>query len=123
MLDKLHMHYSALRFATNLKLRINPALYFVLCCGLALTLHALAWSQVLFFFFTKPLLLSYIYNFLSQNTSPNYNLRSKDTYLLTVPSVRTELGKKAFCISAPDTWNYKWSLKCVIWLLSLDLRL
>ena len=32
-------------------------------------------------------------------------LRSQDLFLMSVPKVRTELGKKAFGFAAPSAWN------------------
>ena len=35
----------------------------------------------------------------------SYSLRSQDLFLLSVPEVRTERGKKAFKCAAPSAWN------------------
>ncbi len=51
------------------------------------------------------LLQSYLLTYISVNNIGTYNLRSQDLFLLSVPKVRTELGKKAFKYAAPSTWN------------------
>jgi len=49
---------------------------------------------------------SYLQTFISINSTGNYNLRSQDLFLLSVPKVRTELGKKkSFKFAAPSAWN------------------
>ena len=55
------------------------------------------------------MLPSYICNLLDYNPSP-YQTRSSDVLTLLVPFARTELGKAAFSVSAPFTWNELQSL-------------
>lgn len=48
---------------------------------------------------------SYLQTYITQKSTGTYGLRSQDLYLLSVPKVRTELGKKAFRFAAPSSWN------------------
>ena len=46
----------------------------------------------------------YICSMMNPNSSP-YQTRSSDFLAFKVPFAHTELGKAAFSISAPFTWN------------------
>ncbi len=49
-----------------------------------------------------------------------YFLRSQNYYTLSVPFVRSELGKKAFMYAAPSDWNHLQSNVKLQSLMSLD---
>lgn len=42
---------------------------------------------------------------LSTRKNGSHNLTAMDALQFVVPKVRTELGKKAYRFSAPNTWN------------------
>jgi hypothetical protein len=48
---------------------------------------------------------SFIVQLLEYQTPSSWHLRSRDQNLLLVPWVRTELGKRAFSVTAPTMWN------------------
>src|SRR5664279_5270633 len=48
---------------------------------------------------------SYLSSKLTSKRHSGYSLRSSCSPLLTVPSVKTEFAKRAFCVAAPLVWN------------------
>ena len=63
------------------------------------------------------LLPSYLCEYIQPRAAGLYSLRSQESLLLSVPSVRTEAGKTAFQYSAPTAWNNlqkDWKLKDLI---------
>ena len=47
----------------------------------------------------------YLRMYIHRKCTGSYRLRSENFFLLTVPKVRTELGKRAFSYAAPQAWN------------------
>lgn len=87
------VYYSALRFLTGFKmhthtLRLTGSL--CLCRGTKIASH-LYWSSFLVYFHFENLRY--------------FHLRLSDLYVLSVPKVRTELGKMAFGDSVTCSWN------------------
>ena len=62
-------------------------------------LHILIYEAILGF------LPSYLLSYINRSNAGTYNLQSQDLLLLSVPKVRTELGKKVFRFAAPSAWN------------------
>ena len=50
------------------------------------------------------LLSSYLLSYTNQSNARTYNLRSQDLPLLSVPKVRTELGRTVLRFDAPSAW-------------------
>ncbi len=66
------------------------------------------------------MLPSYLCCLIKQKIVEKYFLRSQNCYTLSVPFVRSELGKKAFMYAAPTDWNLLQSKLKLQNLLSLD---
>ena len=105
----LHMldivYHGALRFVTNYRALTHHCILYSKVT-LACSVNMLAYSHWYVFIYKAILgrLPCYLSVFLTRKHG-NYGLRSQDTMLMTVPRVRTELGKKAFMFSAPFAWN------------------
>ncbi len=67
------------------------------------------------------MLPSYLCCLIKQKAVEKYFLRSQIYYTLSVPFVRSELGKKAFIYAAPSDWNHLQSNLKLQSLMSLDL--
>ncbi len=63
---------------------------------------------------------SYLCCLIQQKIVEKYFLRSQNCYSLSVPCVRSELGKKAFMHAAPTDWNLLQSKLKLQNVLSLD---
>ena len=78
----------------------------------------------IFFFFMYKTLLHVLpdclTNLISFRTFANFHTRLQESLILNIPTVKTELGKTAFQLYAPQNWNY---LQCALELnplISLD---
>ncbi len=66
------------------------------------------------------LLPSYLQKNIFQKGVKNYGLRSQDYYHLSIPKVRTNMGKRAFSYAAPIDWNQLQDKLCLKELVSLN---
>ncbi len=67
------------------------------------------------------MLPSYLCCLIKLKAVEKYFLRSQNYYTLSVPFVRSELGKKAFIYAAPSDWNHLQLNLMLQSLMSLDL--
>ena len=99
------VYHGALRFITGFKSLTHHCLLYARVGWSSLSARRLNHWRILIYKCILGLLPSYLLTYISQKSTASYNLRSQDLFLLSVPKVRTELGKKAFRFAAPHAWN------------------
>lgn len=102
-LQSLDMVY--LRFVTNFKTLTHHCSLYAQVGWFALSTRRLHHWHILIYKTILGVLPSYLQKYVIRKSTGTYQLRSEDLFLLTVPKVRTELGKRAFSYAAPFTWN------------------
>ncbi len=103
MVDTLY--HSSLRFITNCKaLTHHCELYARVGWPALATRRFTHWCIFIYKAILEPL-PRYLCVLITQNNTGQYSLRSQDFFLLSVPNVRTEIGKRAFSYSAPSARN------------------
>lgn len=108
------VYHAALRFITNCKPRTHHCELYTRVGWPALENRRLSHWYMFIYKGILRLLPSYLCEYIQPKGAGLYSLRSQDSLLLSVPSVRTEAGKVAFHFSAPTTWNNLqkfWKLK------------
>ncbi len=99
------VYHGALRFITGFKVLTHHCDLYERVGWPSLSMRRLQHWYIFIYKDILGLLQSYLLTYISVNNIGTYNLRSQDLFLLSVPKVRTELGKKAFKYAAPSTWN------------------
>ena len=99
-----HTHW-ALRFITGFKALTHHCTLYEWVEWSSISIRRLRHLHILIYKAILGFLPSYLLSYINQNNAGTYNLRSQDLFLLSVPKVRTELGKKAFRFAAPSAWN------------------
>ncbi len=95
--------HRALRFITNFQALTHHHLSRVEWSSLSTP--RLKHCRILIYMAISCLLSSYLLSYIKQNSTGTYDVQSQDLFLLSVPKVRTELGKKTFRFAASFTWN------------------
>ncbi len=99
------VYHGALRFITGFKVLTHHCDLYERVGWPSLSMRRLQHWYIFIYKAILGLLPSYLLTYISVNNIGTYNLRSQDLFLLSVPKVRTELGKKAFKYAAPSTRN------------------
>lgn len=103
MLDT--MYHASLRFITNCRYLTHHCDLYLRVNWPSLAIRRQGHWYTFIYKAMLGLLPPYICTLVTRTNSGSYSLRSNDQLLLSVPLVRTELGKKAFVHSAPFSWN------------------
>ena len=98
------VYHGALRFITNCKPLTHHCTLYSLVNWTSLSMRRSLHCYKLIYTAMLGLLPLYISTYISHKQY-SYSLRSQNDITLSVPSVRTVLGKKAISYSAPSTWN------------------
>ena len=106
--NRLHLldavYHGALRFITGCKPITHHCTLYTLVNWSSLSMRRTIHWYIFIYKSIIGLLPPYLTSYLSRNQS-SYSLRSRDIITFSIPSVRTEHGKKAFSFSAPSSWN------------------
>ena len=94
----------ALRFITGCKLLTHHCTLYSLTDWSSLSMRRTTHWYLFVYKSIVGLLPSYLFSYMRRKQSDR-SLRSLDYITFAIPSVRTELGKKAFSYAAPGTWN------------------
>lgn len=99
------VYHASLRFITNCKPRTHHCELYTRVGWPPLDARRLThWCMFIYKAILR-LLPLYLCEYIELKAPGMYSLRSQQSLLLSVPSVRTEVGKAAFRFSAPTTWN------------------
>ena len=101
----LTVYHEALRFITGFKAPTHHCTLYEWVGLSSISIHRLRQLHILIYKAILGFLPTYILSYINQSNAGTYTLRSRDLFLLSVPKVRTELGKKAFRFPAPSAWN------------------
>lgn len=106
------VYHNALRFVTGCKASVHHCTLYKLTNWPSLSVRRHIHWLIFIYKSMLDMLPSYLCSYMSRNVS-SYNLRSGNLYLLSVPTVRTELGKKAFSYAArPLGIHYSLNYNC-----------
>ena len=97
-------YHGSLRFITGCKPLTHHCTLYSLTDWSSLSMRRTTHWYLFIYKSIIGLLPSYLSTYLTRKQS-DHSLRSLDYITFAIPSVRTELGKKAFCYAAPVTWN------------------
>lgn len=99
------VYHGALRFITNFRALTHHCSLYDRVGWSALSTRRLNHWYIFIYKAILGLLPPYLQSYIEKKSTGRYCLRSEDLLLLSVPQVRTELGKGAFKYAAPCTWN------------------
>ncbi len=114
------VYHGALRFTTNSKALTHHCLLYSRVGWSELSSRRLKHWYLFIYKVILGLLPSYLQQNIFQKGVKNYGLRSKDYYLLSIPKVRINMGKRAFSYAAPFDWNQLQHTLCLKELVSLN---
>ncbi len=112
------VYHGALRFITNSKALTHHCFLYSRVGWSALSYHRLKHWYVFIYKVILGLLPSYLQQNIFQKGVKNYGLRSLD--LLSIPKVRTNMGKRAFSYATSFDWNQLQDKLCLKELVSLN---
>ena len=98
------VYHSALRFMTGSDHRVHHCSLYASAKCPSLAVRRFSHWMTFIYKSLLGLLPPYLCLYMC-NTCSHYSLRSQNIIQMQVPTVRTELGKKAFKFSAPSSWN------------------
>lgn len=99
------VYHGALRFITDLKTLTHHCNLYTRVGWSSLTTRRLKHWHILIYKAILGALPLYLRMYINRKCTGSYRLRSENFFLLTVPKVRTDLGKRAFSYAAPQAWN------------------
>ncbi len=99
------LYHGALRFVTNLKAFTHHCLLYEGVGWSSLSSRKLVHWLIVTYKAILGLLPVCLLTYIKQKSTGDFNLLSQDLFLLSVPKVRSELGKKVFKFAAPFTRN------------------
>ncbi len=115
------VYHGALRFISDCKSSTHHCLLYNRVGWSSLLIRRKMHWYLIIYKAILGMLPSYLCCLIKQKIVEKYFLRSQNCYTLSVPFVRSELGKKAFMYAAPTDWNLLQSkLKlqiCCLWII------
>ncbi len=114
------VYHGALRFISDCKSSTHHCLLYNRVGWSSLLIRRKMHWYLIIYKAILGMLPSYLCCLIKQKIVEKYFLRSQNCYTLSVPFVRSELGKKAFMYAAPTDWNLLQSKLKLQNLLSLD---